>query len=210
MRSPPAAKHPLGILVEQRGLGWNFPVGNEDIIYFVYTFYNVTASDPAAYAGIRPGMREIAAAQGATFQQQNEPTFGVSLPDGGYTHRQPLRRLRRPTWTWPRPAATTPRSTCRSRWATPTSTTFTPADGWTFDPAIFSPPFFSGSGFVGVKYLKSPVVDGEEVGLTLFSNTINGGAFNDAQNVTQLYRYLSNNISTAAGDARLQHRRPAG
>jgi hypothetical protein len=78
---------------------------------------------------------------------------------------------------------------------------FSPSDGWTFDPAIFSPPFFSGSGFVGVKYLKSPVVNGAEVGLTLFSNTINGGAFDDAQNTTQLFRYLSNNISTAAGDA---------
>ncbi|MDQ3030371.1 MAG: hypothetical protein M3R09_10170, partial [Actinomycetota bacterium] len=30
---------------------------------------------------------------------------------------------------------------------------------------------------------------------------INQGAFDDAQNVTQLYRYLSNNISVAAGDA---------
>ena len=56
---------------------------------------------------------------------------------------------------------------------------------------------------MGVKYLKSPLdpVTGEEVGLTLFSNTINGGAFDDAANVTQLYRYLSNNISVAAGDA---------
>jgi len=79
--------------------------------------------------------------------------------------------------------------------------TFAPADGWTFDPGIFSPPRFPGSGFVGVKYLKSPVVAGNEVGLTLFSNTINGGAFDDAQNTTQLFRYLSNNINPAAGDA---------
>ncbi len=39
------------------------------------------------------------------------------------------------------------------------------------------------------------------MGLTLFSNTINGGAFDDPQNATQLWRYLSNNISVAAGDA---------
>jgi hypothetical protein len=39
------------------------------------------------------------------------------------------------------------------------------------------------------------------VGLTLFSNTINGGAFDDAQNTTQLFRYISNNINPAAGDA---------
>ncbi|MFL5448730.1 MAG: hypothetical protein ACJ8AX_09280, partial [Gemmatimonadales bacterium] len=55
--------------------------------------------------------------------------------------------------------------------------------------------------FVGVKYLKSPIVNGAEVGLTLFSNTINGGAFDDAQNTTQLFRYISNNINPAAGDA---------
>ena len=61
-------EHPLGILVEQRGLGCNFPAGNEDILYFIYTFYNVTASDPAAYAAVRPGMREILVEAGQRFQ----------------------------------------------------------------------------------------------------------------------------------------------
>ncbi|MGH7754475.1 MAG: hypothetical protein ACREN5_16850, partial [Gemmatimonadales bacterium] len=32
--------HPMGILVEERGMAWNFPTGNEDIVYFVFTFYN--------------------------------------------------------------------------------------------------------------------------------------------------------------------------
>ena len=27
--------HPMGILVEERGLAWNYPTGNEDIIYFL-------------------------------------------------------------------------------------------------------------------------------------------------------------------------------
>jgi hypothetical protein len=31
--------HPLGIAVETRALGWNFPTGNEDIVYVIYTFY---------------------------------------------------------------------------------------------------------------------------------------------------------------------------
>ncbi len=39
-------KHPLGIVVGTRGLGWNFPAGNEDILYFIYTFYNVTHHQP--------------------------------------------------------------------------------------------------------------------------------------------------------------------
>ena len=50
--------HPLGIVAETRGLGWNFPSGNEDIVYFVTTFYNVTALSNLAcggcYGGIRP------------------------------------------------------------------------------------------------------------------------------------------------------------
>src|ERR1044072_6207431 len=29
-------EHPMGIMVEQRSMSWNFPVGNEDILYFVF------------------------------------------------------------------------------------------------------------------------------------------------------------------------------
>jgi hypothetical protein len=192
--------HPLGVMVEQHGLGWNFPVGNEDIVYFVYTFYNVTASDPAAYAGIRPGMRDIAARQGALFQQRNEATFGIDIPDGGYTISNLFAAF---SADMDVAQAGVNYSSVNVPFALGYvyANDFSPADGWTFDPSIFGPPFFPGSGFVGVKYLKSPIVNGEEVGLTLFSNTINGGAFDDAQNTIQLYRYLSNNISTAAGDA---------
>ncbi len=194
--------HPLGIAVEQRGLGWNFPAGNEDIAYFVYTFYNVTAKDPAVYtaAGIRPGMADILAEKGDEFQTKNEQAFGISLPDGGYTVNNLFAAF----------SADMDVSEAGSNYSSVNvpfalgyvyEHTFAPSTGWTFDPSIFSPPFFPGSGFVGVKYLKSPVVNGREVGLTLFSNTINGGAFDDAQNTIQLYRYLSNNISVAAGDA---------
>ena len=194
--------HPLGILVEQRGMGWNYPSGNQDILYFLYTFYNVTARDPAVYtaAGVRPGMAEILARQGAEFQDRNEASFGIDIPDGGYTVENLF-------------AAFSADMDVAEAGANFSSVnvpfalgyvyehTYGGADGWTFDPGIFSPPFFAGSGYVGVKYLKSPVVNGAEVGLTLFSNTINGGAFDDAQNTIQLFRYLSNNINPAAGDA---------
>src|SRR4051812_31069447 len=194
--------HPLGVLVEQRGMGWNFPSGNEDIIYFIYTFYNVTARDPGVYtaAGVRPGMSDILARQGAIFQDRNEAAFGVDIPDGGYTISNMFAAF----------SADMDVAEAGANFSSvniPYSLgyvyehTFAPADGWTFDPSIFSPPRFPGSGFVGVKYLKSPVVAGNEVGLTLFSNTINGGAFDDAQNTTQLFRYLSNHINPAAGDA---------
>jgi hypothetical protein len=194
--------HPLGILVEQRGMGWNFPKGNEDILYFLYTFYNVTSKNLATYqaAGVRPGMAEILARQGAEFQDENEAAFGIQIPDGGYTVENLFAAF----------SADMDVAEAGSNYSSVNvpfalgyvyEHAFEPASGWTFDASIFSPPIFPGSGFVGVKYLKSPIVAGAEVGLTLFSNTINGGAFDDAQNTTQLFRYISNNINPSAGDA---------
>ena len=80
-----ARTHPIGVLVEERGLGWNFPTGNEDIIYFVYKFYNVTASSPAVYANLDPALANEIAAIGADFQARNEATYGIDIPDDGYT-----------------------------------------------------------------------------------------------------------------------------
>ena len=64
--------HPLGILVEQRGMGWNFPAGNEDILYFIYTFYNVTRQrprglcrGPAGHAG-HPGRSRATSSRSGT------------------------------------------------------------------------------------------------------------------------------------------------
>jgi hypothetical protein len=196
-------KHPLGILVEQRGMGWNFPTGNEDILYFIYTFYNITArSTSTVYDAVRPGMREILKRQGDIFQDRNEAAFGVDIPDGGYT-------LTNLFAAFSMDADVSEATVDYSSVVVPYSLgyvyehKFEGSSGWTFDPKIFSAPFFPGAGFIGVKYLKSPInpTTGQEVGLSLFSNTINGGAFDDAQNTVQLYRYLSNNISTAAGDA---------
>ena len=68
---------------------------------------------------------------------------------------------------------------------------------------LYAPPFFQGPGFVGVKYLKSPVDPrtGREVGLSLFSNTLNAATgFPDPVGDRQLYRYLSGTASPAAGD----------
>ena len=96
--------HPLGVMVEQRGLGWNFPVGNEDIVYFVYTFYNVTASDPAAYAdasgpacATSPPARARCSSSG-TRPRSASPFRTAATPSP--TSSPPSR----PTWTWPRPA----------------------------------------------------------------------------------------------------------
>ena len=88
-------EHPLGVLVEQRGLGCNFPAGNEDILYFIYTFYNVTSSDPAAYAAVRPGMREILVEAGDALPEPQRGALRHRHSGRRLHHHQPVRRLRR-------------------------------------------------------------------------------------------------------------------
>ncbi len=75
--------------------------------------------------------------------------------------------------------------------------------GWTFDPAIFgSAPFFPGIGFIGVKYLGSPVdpETNEEVGLTLFGTfSRSSGSLQDPNDDKQLYRYITGGLTPADG-----------
>ena len=82
-------------------------------------------------------------------------------------------------------------------------------EGWTFDPAIFGPPFFAGTGFAGVKYLRSPLnSEGQEVGLTLFGSSINGGSFRDASNLPTAIPLPLRHPGPISGRQPVQHRRP--
>ncbi|HRZ09997.1 MAG TPA: hypothetical protein P5319_08850, partial [Gemmatimonadales bacterium] len=194
-------KHPLGIVVETRGMGWNFPTGNEDIIYFIYTFYNVTTTNPADYVNIRPEMVSILVDKAQEFQAKNNATFNVSLPTDGYT----IDNLYAAFATDMDVASSgTNYSSVNLPFALGYTyvQTFAGEDSWLpYDPTIFGAPFMPGAGFAGIKYLKSPTGPGA---IQLFSNTVNGspfpGAFNDPQNAIQLWRYLSGNISVPAGD----------
>ena len=190
--------HPLGVLVEVRGIGWNYPRFNNDILYFVYTFYNVTSTDPADYATARPEIQQQLLDAATQFQARNNAAFGISLPAGGYTINNLYAAFARDDDV---ASAGSNYSSVNLPFAlgyTYEHTFYGPnATGWTFSDAIFSGSFFKGPGFTGAKYLASPTGVGE---IQLFSNTINGGDFGDPQNTTQLYRYLSGNISTAAGD----------
>ncbi len=194
-------KHPLGVAVETRGMGWNFPSGNEDIIYYIYTFYNISTSSTADYIshGIRPSLASILAQKGQDFKDENR-AVGVTLPAGGYTITNLFAAF----------AADMDVANASNNYSSVNlpfalgyiyANDFLGAPGWTFDNSIFGAPFFSGAGFVGVKYLKSPTGPGA---IQLFSNTINGapfaGAVNDPRDVFQLYRYLSGTLSPATGD----------
>ena len=76
--------HPLGVLVETRAMGWNFPVGNQDIIYIIYTFYNITSTRPEDYAAVRPSLQPLLLEKAADFHALNTAKYGISLPEGGY------------------------------------------------------------------------------------------------------------------------------
>ncbi len=194
-------KHPMGVLVETRGLAWNFPTGNDDILYFVFNMYNVTASNPAVYANLDPSIRDEIAAIGQKFQDGVQTTLGVNIPDDGYRIEQAYAAFfmdpdvedashNFSTAILPFSLA----AAYKHDWLAPS---------WTFPPDIFGPPFAAAPGFVGVKYLKSPAdpTTGVEFGLTMFSNTRNAATgFPDPVGVVQLWRYLSGRVSTAAGD----------
>jgi hypothetical protein len=194
-------KHPLGVAVETRGMGWNFPSGNEDILYYIYTFYNISTPNQADYLaqGVRPSLASILAQKGADFQAQNAAA-GVNLPPAGYTITNLFAGF----------GADMDVSNASNNYSSVNlpfalgyvyANDFLPSQGWSFDNSIFGAPFFPGAGFVGVKYLKSPTGPGA---IQLFSNTINGapfaGAVNDPRDVFQLYRYLSGTLSPATGD----------
>ncbi len=197
-------RHPLGVAVETRGMGWNYPSGNEDILYFIYSFYNITSKNRADYNAIRPALADILYAKALDFHAANLAR-GVDLPDGGYTITNLFAAF----------SADMDVAEAGSNFSgvnlpfalgNTYDHTFSQPDGWTFDPSIFSAPFFNGAGFVGVKYLKSPTGAGA---IQLFGNTENGGAFGDARDVVQLYRYLSGSVSTAAGDQACNTGNPA-
>ncbi|MES2305486.1 MAG: T9SS type A sorting domain-containing protein [Gemmatimonadota bacterium] len=189
--------HPLGIVAEYRGLGWNYPAGNEDILYFIITFYNVTSVNPADYANVRDGLREKLVEAAGNFQRLNNAKFGITLPTAGYTINPFYAAF----------AADADVAAAGANFASVNlpfamgyvyDGTFSKPAGWQFDPAIFGKPFFAGSGFVGVKYLKAPSGAGQ---IQLFSLTTNGGSFPDPANTTRLFRYMSGDVGPDLGVA---------
>jgi hypothetical protein len=193
--------HPMGVVVETRGLAWNYPSGNQDIIYFIYTLYNVSSVRPEDYTNIRPALRDRLLQQAQTFQASNEAAFGVDIPDGGYSLNSVFMDFAADQDVTAAAGANYATFNNLFNLAITYHERFTPAPGNTFDPGIHAPPFMPGPGFVGTKYLRSPILpDGTEAGTVLAGLTTNRGAFPDPNNVNQLYRYISANLNPASGD----------
>jgi hypothetical protein len=188
--------HPMGIALDQRSLAWNFPTGNEDILYFIFTFYNVTALKASGKYNnptIDPALQSEIGDIGDKFQALNEQKFpGLQIPDTGYTITSMYS-----AFTMDADVAVF--STNYGTAVLPFNMgleyagDFLPEVGWQFPPDIFGNPFYAAPGFIGVKYLRSPESSpGVQVGLTMFSTFVNSATgFPDPVGVRQLYRYLS-------------------
>ena len=195
--------HPMGIMVETRTLGWNFPQGNEDIIYFLYTFYNITSTNEADYAAIRPSLRPILLEHAQEFQASNTARFGINLPAGGYAINDLFAAF---TADMDVAQADANYATVNVPFALGVTYENVFSDcasiGCTFPPSISGPPFFPGIGFIGVKYLGSPENPdtGEPVGLTLFGTfSRSSGSLQDPSDDKQLYRYITGGLLPTDG-----------
>jgi hypothetical protein len=196
--------HPMGVLVEERGMVWNFPTGNEDIVYFTFDFTNITAKDRSVYSGLHPYIRDSIADIAEAYVAGVEDRFGITIPDGGYTFEDMYAAFymdpdvgqagsNYSTAILPYQMSMTYKSD------------FLEPD-FVYTPEINGDPFSANPGFVGVKYLSSPLnpVTGLPVGLTMYANTRNpsgaGSGAEDPNGVTQMWRYLSGNNTPAIGD----------
>ncbi|MDH3297722.1 MAG: hypothetical protein OEM96_05545, partial [Gemmatimonadota bacterium] len=158
----------------------------EALIYFIFTVHNSSGD--------------------AEFQRLNEAQFFAganSLPDAGYTLTETY-------------AAFATDMDVTANAGENYSSVILPFDlglsyhggfdapTFEYAPDIFFPPFFTTApGLIGIKYLRSPInpATGSEVGLTLFSVTLNSATgFPDPSNDRQLWRYLSGKVNPAQGD----------
>lgn len=178
--------HPMGILVTQHSMLWSFPA-TKDIIFFSYKFKNAS-NDP----GFRSRNPSVPA--GGYTLTDLYAAFAMDPDVSGSEYSQNY-------------ASVVPELNMAMSW----QYDFEAAD---FVP--FAPNFDAAPGFVGVKYLQSPlntadsaitvrvgnqtrvVEPGEELGLTYFSVFTNPGAsapMPDADNADQAFRYLSGQLT---------------
>jgi hypothetical protein len=175
--------HPMGIAVEQRTMAWNYPTGNESVIYFIYKFTNVT-NNPL-------------------FQRLSETRYAIQLPDAGWRiDSMYVAYMADPDVTHDYDLNYSTASFPFNLGVAYDGSFFEP--DFVYPPQLFFPPFFTNApGILGVKYLRSPIntATGQEVGLTSFSLTTNVGAFPDPSTVQRGWRYHSLNIDPGKGDA---------
>jgi len=203
-------KHAMGVLVEQRGLLWNFPAGNQDILYFLFRFINITSTNPAVYQNLQNfgySQADINTIAGIAqnFHDAAQAAYGVNIPASGYTFHNLFAN-------YFQDADEGDANYNFSQAVLPFSLVSVMKDNYSqpswapYPPNIFGEPFYPAPGFEAVKYLKSPVnpATGRPFGISVWGNTCNGSIagclFQDANGVPQMYRYISGHPTPSAGD----------
>jgi hypothetical protein len=189
-------EHPMGILVEQRTLAWNYPKWNEATIFFILTFKNVTND--------------------RLFQRLNEDAFfggSNGLPDEGWRIDSIYVALNKD------PDVTVDFDENYGTAIVPLDlalaydSDFLEPARFEYSPLHFHQPFFRQSpGLIATKFVRTPTdpAMGRPVGQTLFSSYENpsepgaGQGLLSPLGIPQLWRYLSGNIVAQAGDVPCQ------
>jgi hypothetical protein len=184
-------QHQMGLLVDQRTVAWNYPTGNQDIVYFVVTLYNVTARTAGVYANptIPPVLQPEIAAVGRAFQDSVEPALTVSIPDGGYAFDSMYVQL----------GMDHDIAIFNHNYGTASlpfglgigyTGSFLTELGWVLPPEIFgAPPFAAAPGLLGTSFLKAPAP------FAMFTNTTGSSIFADPVGVSLLWRRMSGNLT---------------
>ncbi len=195
--------HAMGVLVDQRSLAWNFPSGNEDVLYFLFRFINITAAessgvyDSLAKDGYNATQIANIGAIADQFRAQAQTAYNVTLPATGFTFHNMYASYFQDIDIGP-----------VLYYYQVGDLVFNQQDGitadfneptWEFPPNIFGAPFAAEPGEFAVKLLKSPIPP--PVGpLTMWGNSSNGNPFPDPVGTSQMYRYISGHNNTALGD----------
>ena len=197
-------QHPMGVLVDQRAMMWNFPSGNQDIMYFLIRFINITANDATRYDGLSAYgysgddiARIVQIAR--DFRAASQAQFNVMIPDTGYTFanmyagygQDPDLGSSGVNYS----TANLPFAmgfVYKANESEPT---------WSYPANTFGGLFAAAPGMEGVKYLKSPTnpATGRPFGITMFTNTTNGVPFPDRFGVQAMWRLASNNLQAQDG-----------
>lgn len=182
--------HPMGLLIDQRTLQWNYPTGNQDIIYVVSTLYNVTARTAGVYANptIPPELQSDIAAVGRVFQDSVESALAVNIPDGGYAFDSMYVQL----------GMDHDIAVFSQNYGTVSlpfglgigyTGTFLTEFGWVLPPDPFgAPPFAAAVGLLGTAFVRAPAP------FAMFTNTTGGGLFPDPIGPALLWRRMSGNL----------------
>jgi hypothetical protein len=196
--APSARKHPMGILVEQRGMAWNFPSGNEDILYFITRFINITSGNLADYQGLSAygySAQDITDIYNIAldFRSRSQASFNVTIPAGGFSWTNVYASFAEDPDVGQAGSNYSVGNLIFNLVAAYKSDFKEPT--WQLPPNIFAAPFAAAPGFEAAKYLATP----GNLGIVMSGNTTNGAPFPDAVGVSRLWRNLSGNLLPSDG-----------